>query len=279
MTSLTEVYDGSPGAVASLRQLYLGAGLFLTGAVLVVAGIAVGTTDLLAELGRYEARELAGTLAGLGIPAVLLGVFAVLPAARRTRATAVLGTTVSVLGVLLFRAVYPYNWVGAPTADAGATLAATAVYGVGVLTTFWCLFLAVATFKTRNEPGGTVRMQVTERGTTRIVEASNVPGFGSVGLFGDAPDGNVETQTNRPEPTSQPEPEPTPTADGGSAAVDGEGDDEFVEAAQVRGQPDRYCGNCTQFKYVRTEEGIQPYCGLTDELMDDMDACEDWEQT
>jgi hypothetical protein len=39
---------------------------------------------------------------------------------------------------------------------------------------------------------------------------------------------------------------------------------------------DRYCGNCAHFDYVRTDRGIQPYCGLHDELMDDMDACEEW---
>jgi hypothetical protein len=39
---------------------------------------------------------------------------------------------------------------------------------------------------------------------------------------------------------------------------------------------DRYCGNCEHFEYVRTERGIQPYCGFHDGVMADMDACEDW---
>ena len=39
---------------------------------------------------------------------------------------------------------------------------------------------------------------------------------------------------------------------------------------------DRYGGSCQHFDYVRTDQGIQPYCGLHDELMDDMDACEEW---
>jgi hypothetical protein len=40
---------------------------------------------------------------------------------------------------------------------------------------------------------------------------------------------------------------------------------------------DRYCGSCAQFKYVRTDTGIQPYCAHHDELMDDMESCESWE--
>ena len=42
--------------------------------------------------------------------------------------------------------------------------------------------------------------------------------------------------------------------------------------------PDRdsYCGSCRHFEYVQTEQGMQPYCGFTDDLMDDMDACDDY---
>jgi hypothetical protein len=40
---------------------------------------------------------------------------------------------------------------------------------------------------------------------------------------------------------------------------------------------DAYCGNCRYFEYVRTNEGMQPRCGYYGEMMDDMDACEEWE--
>jgi cytochrome c biogenesis protein CcdA len=202
MTSLTDVYEGDVGRVASRRRRLVGTGLFVAGAVGLVAAIALATTGLGSALGTegYAAREVAGILAGLGLPAVVLGVFAVLPAGRQTRATAGLGLTVAVLGVALFQHLYPYSWL-----ESAPLLALTAgiVYFAGVVTTFWCLFVALATFKTRNDPGGTARMEVTEEGTIRLVEeARSIPGLGGIGFFGQDPDGAVETQTNRPDATS-----------------------------------------------------------------------------
>jgi hypothetical protein len=197
MTSLNDVYDGEVGRVASRRQQVVGTGLFLLGAAGLVAAIAFATTAVGQRfgLGEYAAREVAGTVAGLGLPAVILGVFTVLPSGRRTRAAAALGTSISVLGVALFRNIYPYTWVEARPLLA---LAVSTVYFVGIVTAFWALFAAVATFKTRNDPGGTARMEVTEEGTIRLVEeAQSVPSMGGVGLFGGDPDGDVETQTNR----------------------------------------------------------------------------------
>ncbi|MFC6975511.1 hypothetical protein ACFQL1_13995 [Halomicroarcula sp. GCM10025709] len=197
MTSLTDVYDGEVGRVASRRQQVVGMGLFLVGAAGLVAAIAFATTPIGQRfaLGEYAAREVAGTVAGPGLPAVILGVFTVLPSGRRTRAAAALGTSVAVLGVALFRSIYPYNWVeSAPLLALGVSI----VYSLGILAAFWALFAAVATFKTRNDPGGTARMEVTESGTIRLVEeARSVPSMGGVGLFGGEPDGDVETQTNR----------------------------------------------------------------------------------
>ncbi|WP_324756675.1 DUF7139 domain-containing protein [Haloarcula sp. GH36] len=197
MTSLNDVYDGEVGRVASRRQQVVGMGLFLAGAAGLVAAIAFATTPIgqRFELSEYAAREVAGTVAGLGLPAVILGVFTVLPSGRRTRAAAALGTSVAVLGVALFRSIYPYNWVeSAPLLALGVSI----VYSIGILAAFWALFAAVATFKTRNDPGGTARMEVTESGTIRLVEdARSVSSVGGVGLFGGEPDGDVETQTNR----------------------------------------------------------------------------------
>lgn len=275
MASLTDAYEGRMGAVTSRRRLYLGVGLFLLGATLVVAGIVVATTDAAAsvlDLGTYQARELAGVLAGLGLPAVMGGAFTVFPAGRRTRAGATIGVSITVFAVALFWAVYPTNWISGPDPSAALTLSTMAVYFVGAVTTCWCLFLAVATFKTRKDPGGTARMQLTEEGRIRLIEDSESRGggLGGIGFFGSTPTEEVPTQTNRPDKT-------TPASDGGTATVDSGSDDEFLEAAQVRGQPDRYCGNCEHFSYVRTDDGIAPYCGYHSEYMDDMDACEEWE--
>ena len=76
------------------------------------------------------------------------------------------------------------------------------------------------------------------------------------------------------------------TSDGGAAvsdisspldADDGR-DAEIVESAtdQSAAPTDRYCGNCTHFEYVRSSDGMVPYCTRHDTAMDDMDACEEW---
>ena len=197
MTSLTDVYEGEAGRVATRRQQLLGTALFLAGVAGLVGAIALATTGLGGRLGlgAYAAREVAGVVAGVGLPAVVLGIFSVLPAGPRTRATAVVGATVALLGVAVFQHIYPYSWVSNAPLQA---LGASTVYFSGVLTTFWCLFAALATFKTRNDPGGSARMRVTEAGTIELVEESrSIPGLGGIGLFGSEPDGSVETQTNR----------------------------------------------------------------------------------
>jgi hypothetical protein len=198
MTSLTDVYDGGVGTATGLRRRLLGAGLFALGAGMVVGAIPVATTDLAGELGLgvYEARELAGVLAGLGLPAVFVGILVVLPAGRVTRAAAAIGASVAVLGVALFAAAYPYEWISNQPTLAVVT---TAIYSVGTLVTFWCLFVGLALFKRRNEPGGTARVEVTDEGRIRIVteDGQQAPAEGSVGMVGSEPEGDVDTQTNR----------------------------------------------------------------------------------
>jgi hypothetical protein len=305
MTSLTEVYQGGAGG-ADLRRLYAGVGLFAAGALLTVGGIVVGTSaggGGVFGLSKFAARELAGVLAGIGLPATFLGAMTVLPkASRRIRAAGWLGALVALGGVAAFVTVYPGRWFGM-TPD--YTLPVTAVYFAGAITTFWCLFVAVANFKARNDPGGTVRLEVTKEGKTRVVEVSNDrlrQGLGGIGFLGDTPDGETPTQTNGGS---------SPVSDGGAEVMGSEprsadaatestrsttGPDtvstkprrrgstettttsdgtEVTRSASVPG--DAYCGNCSQFSYVRTEDGLQPYCGLHEEVMDDMDACQQWE--
>jgi hypothetical protein len=317
MTSLTEVYEGGAGG-PDLRRLYLGVGLFLVGAALTVGGIAVGTsTEVAAWLGldTFGAREIAGIAAGVGLPATFLGVVVVLPqTSRRVDAAAVLGSAVMLFGVLLFTRVYPQAWFDNAFMVVGC-------YFVGAMTTLWALFTAVAKFKTRNDPGGTVELRVTEGGETRVVEVSNqglAQKLGGIGLMGGTPDGNVETQTagntttaatsdggaevmeGVSEPSTgsgqsgqsdslterarsgsgrnqrfsgQADASTGATSDGGTAADDGA---EFMSSADPHPNQDLYCGNCSHFRYVRTDQGMQPYCGLHSEVMDDMDACEEW---
>lgn len=305
MPSLAEAYDRQDGEV-SRERLILGTGLFGFGALLAIAGLALGTTGILPAMGFSpgETLELAGTLAGLGVPAVLVGIFAVLPADRGQRALAAIGASLAVFGVLLFRYVYWEQWYDAAGTPTLLTLLVAVVYFVGTITTFWSAFTAVATFKRRNDPGGTVTLTISQGGTTRTVEvaesslADAKAALSSVGVFGDVDDLEREAEHHVQVTTAD-----TDTSGGSSAASDAfhdssgathssdggatdtdirspmDDDGEVLTDPTPRATPptDRYCGNCAHFEYVRTNEGIQPYCGQHDELMDDMDACEVWE--
>jgi hypothetical protein len=286
MTSLTEVYNGGAGG-ANLRRLYLGVALFVVGVAFVLGGIVFATTDLggtLFGLERYGKRELAGTLGGLGVPAVFVGILAVLPSSRFVKTAAAVGTAIATVGVVLFRAAYPQNWW---LADANYTLPVVAVYFLGTVLTFWCLFAGVANFKTRNDPGGTVKLEITQEGETRVVEVEgerfssmgglgSLGGLGGVGLLGTDPDGEVDTQTGARSDGGTASSTTPSSADAPGATDDGA---TLLDDTDDPADPtDRYCGSCAHFRYVRTGDGLQPYCGAHEELMDDMDACPQWER-
>jgi hypothetical protein len=286
MTSLTEVYEGGSGG-ENLRRLYLGVGLFLVGVLLVLGGIVFATTDLGASLFGLDwegQRELAGVLAGVGLPAVFLGVLSVLPASRLVRVAAVAGAGVATVGVVLFWAVYPENWVR----GRHLALPVVAVYFAGAITTFWCLFAGVANFKTRNDPGGTVKLEITQAGETRVVEVEGENlsrRLGGIGLLGTTPDGDVATQTAGARSDGGTSASASGSDTGGGVAPGAGADAGAVDDAELLDEDDpadvtdAYCGNCAQFSYVRTEEGLEPYCGSHEELMDDMDPCRQWERT
>jgi len=285
MASLTEVYEGGNGA--SLRRLYAGVALFGVGAVLLVAGIVTAATGVGSRFGLdlFASRRVAGVLGGVGLPAVLLGTMAVLPRASRTvRGAAYAGAAVSLVGVYLFNGAYPIDWVGG-SGNTSMTLVVASVYFLGTLVTTWCLFAAVANFKTRNDPGGTVKLEITKDGETRIVEVSNdrLRGtLGGIGVLGGTPDGDVDTQTNRESSTGGGSTNRSSGGRGGTAegVTDGGAtttdDAEFLTGDSGEPTSDTYCGNCSHFQYVRTDGDIEPYCGYHGELMDDMDACEEW---
>jgi len=303
MTDLSEAYEGSVASQQGQHRLYLGVGLFLLGAVLLIAGIIVAGSGLLTAQGYSlgETRWLGGILGGVGLPAVMVGVFTILPASRRTRSAALIGASLSIFGVAIFAHAYPCQWIGTTCANPGTnlTLPTAGIYTLGTLTTVGCLLVGIANFKIRNNPGGTVTMEVTRQGETKTVEVeeAELGGLGGIGFLGSTPDGEVDTQTN---PRNSPS---SPTSDGGaatgqlnspldntqatngtqqtaSAGVDRIGPGSPSQSAgetPTESSVDRYCGSCTQFKYVRTDTGIRPYCAHHDELMDDMDACDDWQ--
>ncbi|MFB6281738.1 MAG: ribonuclease BN [Haloferacaceae archaeon] len=348
MTSLGEVYGPDARRETSTGRLYAGIGLFSAGVLLVVAGIVVATTGVARANGAtlYEAREYAGILAGIGVPAVFLGILTVLPADRHTRAAAGVGAAIAALGVGLFTHAYPCQWSGAncATTTADLTLPTVGTYFLGALIAFWYLFVGIANFKRRNDPGGTARLEVTRQGETEIVEVDPRK-KGSVGFGKGTPDGSAATQTaagtgaatggdgalvidgsdgtggktGKTGKTSAADGtggrsgagatggvtgrsrsgdgggstagpaagrtsgtagtaggrEAGAASDGGAAASDIRSfDDGRVDRDSVPGDP--YCGNCEHFEYVRTERGMQPYCGHHGQEMSDMDPCEDW---
>ncbi|MFW5937439.1 MAG: DUF7139 domain-containing protein [Halanaeroarchaeum sp.] len=291
MPSLGDTYERRAGT-ASRRQVVLGTGLFATGALLVVGGILAGATGLLVGNGftLLESREIGAILAGLGLPAVFVGITIVLPASRVHRAATVFGSGLAILGVMLFQYAYPDRWYAEAGIPSSVTLGMMLVYFTGVIVTFWALFTAVATFKTRNDPGGTVSLSVSSGGAAATVEAARKDFHaaksaigGAVGVFGNVADSEplyLDSDSN------------LASSDGGTATNadiaspmdDAPSDlrpDEGVEVVDRKRsqevEPDRYCGNCTHFDYDRDGGSMQPYCGLYDQPMDDMEACEWWE--
>jgi cytochrome c biogenesis protein CcdA len=219
MTSLAEAYEENVGEVGSVRRLYLGVGLFVAGALLVVLGIVMSTTSVHAVFGLeyWQGREVAGVLAGLGVPAVFVGIFSVLPASQRVRAAAAIGAGIAMLGVALFTHAYPYQWAGVGEGP-DFTFQVVAVYFLGVLVTFWCLFVAVANFKTRNDPGGTVTLEISKEGEVRTVEVEK----GELEDFDDLDDLRALKTGLAGSAAENPDDYPTPTAspDGTTAGAE-----------------------------------------------------------
>ena len=174
MPSLSEAYDsgGRNGRERDPRRVSAGGALFGLGALAVVSAIlvlATGLADLLGAGSEPAARKLAGTLAGLGIPAMFLGVVAVLPSSRRERVGVLAGTVLTVAGVWLFRRAYPERWIDAADSLAFPT---AMVYFVGGSVALWFVLSAVATFKLRNNPQGKVTLEVTRQGETTELRVS-----------------------------------------------------------------------------------------------------------
>ncbi len=206
MASLSEVYERGVGSVQSSRRVYLGAGLLAVGSFAVLAGIVVATTGVPPGFDTLESRHLAGTLAGLGVPVALVGILTVLPTTREVRGIAAAGTVICLYGVVRFRNAYPHHWDGY---GADLTFLVTAIYSLGTLLALAAVFVGLITLKLRNDPGGTVSLEVVRDGETRVIEVDrsaiddDSAVFGGVGTIGERPDGEVETQTNRPERTAR----------------------------------------------------------------------------
>jgi len=172
MTSLGEAYDQQEWGDRDRERVIAGIGAFLSGVAAIVAAIALVATplgDALGLTGQYEARKAAGVLAGLGVPAILLSVVGVLPSSRRQGIGVVAGAAISLVGVGLFVYAYPWMW---PPAEPAYAFETTMIYFVGVCLALWSVFSTAASYRVRNNPQGTVRMEVTREGETKTVRVS-----------------------------------------------------------------------------------------------------------
>ena len=173
MPSLSEAYtDRRDRGTRDPRRIALGAAVSLSGVAALVAALLVVTTqlgDLLGATDSIAAKHLGGVLAGLGGPAVLLWVVAVLPSKRRQQIGVVAGSLVAVAGVSLFSVAYPQRWF--PATDP-LVFETAIVYFVGAFVALWYVFVAVANFRRRNDPHGTVTLEIERGGETRRVEVT-----------------------------------------------------------------------------------------------------------
>ena len=165
MPSLDEAYDRRWEGLRDPHRV--GAGLVLAGIGALAVLAAMGVVALRPE--STGAKQAAGIAAGLGVPAMLLGVVVVLPASRRNRLGVLAGTGLTVLGVVLFWYAYPGRWTRTADSLAFETLV---VYAAGCAIALWFVFSALASTRLRNVPHGTVELEVVREGETRTVEVS-----------------------------------------------------------------------------------------------------------
>jgi hypothetical protein len=172
MPSLGEAYGGRQWADRDPYRLVTGAALFLVGVAGVVLAILLVTSSLAAVVGDGSltaSKRQAGTLAGLSVPVMLLGLVVVLPSSRRERVGALAGALVAGAGAGLFWYAYPARWTRTANPLAFET---TMVYFLGSALALWFVFRSLATFTARNNPGGTVTLSVKRRGGTETVQLS-----------------------------------------------------------------------------------------------------------
>jgi MFS family permease len=281
MADLSEAYGASH---ARGLRLWCSLALFGTGAIAVALGVLAATTELFTASGMtvFGARRLAGVLAGIGIPTAFLGVVGVLPTHRRASAVALVGASIGAFGVGLFWYAYSSSaWIA--DVGVGLRLPVLAVYAFGVLLTVAAIFSGLATLKRRSDPGGTARLRVTETGRVELVTADNPTLRDQISSSADAVSDGGTASAIVSSVTGGHDAEvmsgsagargaSTPSTDG--AEVMGEGGTEDAPTRIDDG--DRYCGNCEHFEYVQSDQGLQPFCGHDNTVMDDMEPCEAW---
>lgn len=171
MPSLGEAYDDGRWGDRRPRAIYAGSAVFFAGALAVVVAIALVASPLSDALGLdvTATYRIGGVIAGLGVPAALLGVVAVLPSSRRQWLGAILGTAIAIAGVALFWHAYPAHWTATNDSLAFHT---AGLYFLGGAVALWFVFSTLLRAHVRNNPHGNVRLRVTREGESRVVEVT-----------------------------------------------------------------------------------------------------------
>ncbi|QCS42188.1 hypothetical protein [Natrinema versiforme] len=265
---------------------------------------------------QFATVRAAGVLAGLSVPTALVGVFVVLPASRRVQATAAISASLCLLGVALFWHAYPQHWRyggNQLTLEVSAIYLLGLLPAIWCLFSAVATF-KMRNDPGGNLQMNVTRHNKTVVEVDDSSDAGGLGGIGFLGGTPDGDvdtqtnadaDGDVSGskrasfsydegsagRSSRSATGSGTGSTPgrtvgAATSDGGSAASDisspleaGDGRDaEIVESStETPAEPtDRYCGNCEHFEYVRSSEGMVPYCARHETAMDDMDACDEW---
>lgn len=166
MQSLDDAYNPRWRGVPNPQRV--AAGLVLVGTGVVAVAVAM----VLVALGgdSTTGKLYAGVAAGAGIPVMLAGVVVVLPASRRARVGVFLGTVLASAGVVLFWQVYPDRWTRTADPLAFETMM---LYGLGCAIALWFVFSTLASVRLRNNPQGTVELEVVRPGETKTVQVSH----------------------------------------------------------------------------------------------------------
>ncbi|MDY6780486.1 MAG: hypothetical protein SV760_08080 [Halobacteria archaeon] len=282
MPSLAEVYERSVGEAENYERLYLGLGILALGTLMLIAGGVIGVSMPVASLfgadNATEQWDLGGVLAGIGIPLALIGIFTVLPTSKENNRVAAAGIGLGFLGVLSFVYAYPHMWYSDPV---DLTWLVFLIYGTGIIVDLWALFRSVLDIEVSlprnsisleyvNEDGEVEEVSL-EDVRTRDGSAETGSGVGGVGASFDVGGADAEVM------------------DGNKGGGRKERDLDDAEVTRSEGgerdggvagngfSGDRYCGNCAFYDYVRDGDGSAPYCRFHDRVLEDLEACEEYE--
>lgn len=169
MPSLEDAYR-RPRLDRDPRRLVAGAVACLVGSFAIAVAVLLVATPLGAVVfgSATQARLIAGVGGGCGLPAVLVGLVAVLPTDRAERIGVAVGGGICLVGVALFWTSYPGGW-GPGGAMAFPTLVTYFVGGTGA---FVSVLWALATYRVRNRPGSAIHLEIQRPGTTRSMSVS-----------------------------------------------------------------------------------------------------------